>query len=106
MCIGAALRSRRRVARAWRCIAPRATGSILAEWPYCAPLPVRSLDHDLRRGAPGAAALELIAHLGGDVAIDFRMRAIRLGRDHGKPGIGLLADGHVQTHLAEAPHTD
>src|SRR6188472_2717241 len=66
----------------------------------CPALPESSLDHDLRRGATGSA-LELIAHLDGDVAIDFCMRPVWLGRDHRKPGIGLFADRHVQRHLAE-----
>src|SRR5258708_30667256 len=69
-------------------------------------MPVLSLDHDLRRGAAGAGTLELIAYPGGDVAIDFRMRTIGLGRDHGKPGIGLFADGHVQRHLTEERHPE
>ncbi len=43
-----------------------------------------ALDHDLRRD-PLRAAFDLGEHAGGDVAVDFRMRPVRLGRDHREP---------------------
>src|SRR4029077_18872838 len=65
------------------------------------------LDHDLRRDATGSgSALELIPDPGLYVAIDFGMSTMGLGRDHGKAGIGLFADGHVQRHLAEERHAE
>src|SRR5262249_59093647 len=60
-----------------------------------------SLDHNLRRRTPGAYALELLAHLHGDVAIDLRMGAVGFGRDHRKAGIRFFANGHMQRHFAE-----
>src|ERR1035437_4085243 len=73
----------------------------------CQPLrdPSSSLDHDLRRDAPCRyATLDLLKHLGGDLAIDFGVHAVRLGGDHRHAGIRFLADGHVQRHFAEERH--
>src|SRR5262249_58843299 len=63
------------------------------------------LDHDPRR-RPTGAARELIAYIGGDVAIGFGDRTIGLGRNHGKTGIRFLPDGHVQGHLAEERYAE
>src|SRR6185437_5946774 len=63
------------------------------------------LDDDLRRGAL-RAAFDLIEHTPGDVAIDRRVRPVRLGRDDGKPRVGTLADRHVQRDLAEERHAE
>src|SRR5687767_6928008 len=64
------------------------------------------LDHDLRRGARCALALQPVADTRGDLAIDLGMRSVRIGRDYGAAGIGRLADRHVQRHLAEERHAE
>src|ERR1017187_10570460 len=64
--------------------------------------PLSSLDYDLRRHAPGGgAALDLLEHLDRDLAIDFGVRAVRLGGDHRHAGIRFLANRHVQRDFAE-----
>src|SRR5688572_27029247 len=64
------------------------------------------LDHDLRRGAPRTLPLQPVADTRGDLAIDLRVRSIRIGRDHGSARVGGLADCHVQRHLAEERHAE
>src|SRR5580704_608068 len=65
-----------------------------------------SLDYDLRRGAPGIhAAPDLFENFGGDLAINFGVRAVRLGGHHRQAGIRFLPDGHVQRHFTEERHT-
>src|SRR5580693_5599628 len=65
-----------------------------------------SLDYDLRRGAPGIrAALDLFENFGGDLAINFGVRAVRLSGHYRQAGIRFLPDGHVQRHFTEKWHT-
>src|SRR6185312_3597458 len=87
-----------------QCVRARASASRNSAAPS-ASFELLSLDDDLRGRAAGTRD-QLIAHLGGDVAVDLGMLAVRLGGHHRQTGIRLLADGHVQRHLAEERHPE
>src|SRR5689334_2758355 len=53
------------------------------------------LDDDARRWTALAGAAELVADFSGDLAVDFGMRAVRIGRHHRAAGIRCLANDHV-----------
>ena len=76
-----------------------------AAWAIPHPPRVTSrLDDDLRRRAFGA--LDGRKHLSGDVAIDFGVRSVGLGRDHRQAGVRRLTDRHVQRYLAKERHAE
>src|SRR5450755_906840 len=81
------------------------SGRVISALPGRLRDPPSSLDYYLWRDAPRrCAALDLLKYLGGDLAIDFGVRAVRLGGDHRHAGIRFLADRHVQRHFAEERH--
>src|ERR1700688_414611 len=78
------------------------SGRVISAYPAaCATRPQASITIF---GAMRRAALDLLKYLGGDLAIDFGVRAVRLGGDHRHAGIRFLADRHVQRHFAEERH--
>src|SRR6267154_3453843 len=57
-----------------------------------------------RASGRGDNALQLIANLGTDRAVDRRVRALRFALHDRRPGIGGDADRHVQRDLAQKRH--
>src|SRR2546422_183397 len=65
------------------------------------------LDDDLgRRAYRTASAAQLVAHLGCDLPVDRRVRAVRVGRHHRAARIRGLANRDVERHLAEERHAE
>src|SRR5215211_5729265 len=68
---------------------------------------ISRLDHDLRCLARGASGWpDLLPHLGGKIAVDLRVRAVRIGRHHRTAGIGRFADHEIERHFAEEGHAE
>src|SRR5581483_1718825 len=77
--------------------------SVLFHVPF--PVSLLLFDHDARRG-PWRRHAQLIAHLSGDIAVNFRVRTVRFCRNHGKAGVGGFADYGLKRHLAEERHLE